>query len=81
MSQGSGHCMPHRVTRKVVGFGQVAEDKNREKVQTRDRVGISVGKARYCGGNSLRLGSFNNSCGLWAREVLSSHLVPSPGMI
>ena len=67
----------------MVGFGQVAEDKNREKVklQARDCGGISVGKARHCGGNSLRLGSLNNFCGLWAREVISSNLVLSPGRI
>lgn len=44
-------------------------------------TGVSVGKARQGRMNSLGLANLNHSSGLSAIEMVSSCLIPGPGMI
>ena len=43
-------------------------------------IGVSEKKARESGVNGLGLAGWNNFSGLWAMRVVSSCLVPDPGL-
>lgn len=44
-------------------------------------TGVSEGKTQQVGVKSLKLANLNNFSKLWAAKVISSCLVPGPGLI
>lgn len=58
---------------------QEVEDRSKAKSQAMTFTGVSKGKARQDGVNSLRLAGLSDDSGLWAAGVISSCLVPGSG--
>lgn len=61
--------------------GQEAEDRSGGNQESKAFVMVSVRKARQRRVGNLGLASFNHFGGLWAAEVVSTCLIPGPGMM
>lgn len=66
--------MPYGATGEAPGSGQETKDRSEGKAKARALIGVSTGKTRRDGVNSLPLASLSDSSRLWAVGLRSSCL-------
>ena len=66
--------------RGMPSFGQVADDKSKGKDEAKGFIGVSMKKSKQQS-KQLGLASLSGFGGLWIIMVVSSCLVPNPGII
>ena len=74
------HDLSPQATGRTSGFGQEPKDRSVGSTSVRTFIGVSEKKARENRVNGLGLARWNNFSGLWAMGVVSSCLVPGPGV-
>lgn len=73
--------MPYRAVEEALDFGQVVGAGARGSPRAEPFFGICIGRTRQGRGNSLRLVSLNNSCGLGGIRADLPDLVLGLGLV